>query len=101
MQSSFRFPFVALQAGRRKALLWGRLPFGIPGLVKIQWRQGLNWNPLTVLRSDGDGIFTATRPLPSRADPKYALLRAVGNGETSPSFSLHHPPDISVTPFGS
>jgi hypothetical protein len=101
MQSSFRFPFVAFRSGRRNVLLWGRLPFGAPGLVKIQWRRGRSWRPLATLRSDGDGIFTATRPLPLRIDPKSGVLRAVGAREASPSFSLHHPPDILVTPFGS
>jgi hypothetical protein len=101
MERAFRFPFVALKAGKRRALLWGRTPFGVAGRVQIQWRDGGAWRPLTTLRTDGDGIFTATRPLPFGIDLRGGVLRAVQGAEASPSFSLHHPPDILVTPFGS
>jgi hypothetical protein len=101
MQRSFRFPFVAYRSGPRKVLLWGRQPFGSTGAVRIQWRRNGGWKTLTVLSTDADGIFTATRRLPSGIDPRSGVLRAVGNGEASPSFSLHHPADIIVTPFGS
>jgi hypothetical protein len=101
MQSSFRFPFVAFRSGQRGALIWGRLPFGATGTVQIQWRQGNNWKPLTTLRTDTDGIFTTKRRLPLGINLRSGVLRAVGAGQVSPSFSLHHPPDISVTPFGS
>jgi hypothetical protein len=101
MQRSFRFPFVAYRSGAHGALLWGRTPFGAPGSVRIQWRQGSSWRTLTTLRTDADGIFTATRALPSGIDPRSGVLRALGWREASPSFSLRHPADIHVTPFGS
>lgn len=100
MQSSFRFPFVAYRSGKRRALLWGRVPFGVPGKVQIQWRQGSRWRALTTLRTDADGIFTATRTLPPKLNARSGVLRAVAGSEASPSFSLHHPRDIIVQPFG-
>jgi hypothetical protein len=99
-QRSFRFPFVAFKSGKRRALLWGRSPFGVAGRVRIQWRQGTRWWTLTTLRTDSDGIFTATRKLPRGLDARSGVLRAVASSEASPSFSLRHPPDIIVTPFG-
>jgi hypothetical protein len=101
MQWSFRFPFVASRSGSRGAFMWGRLPFGATGTVQIQWRQGSSWKPLTTLSTDTDGIFTTTLRLPPGINRRSGVLRAVGAGQASPSFSLHHPPDISVTPFGS
>jgi hypothetical protein len=101
MQSSFRFPFVAFRSGQRGALVWGRLPFGATGTVQVQWRQGATWKLLTTLRTDTDGIFTTKRRLPLGINLWSGVLRAVGAGQVSPSFSLHHPPDIGVTPFGS
>lgn len=101
MQRSFRFPFVAFRSGARRALLWGRTPWGVPGTVQIQWRQGGRWRPLMSLRTDGDGIFTATHALPAGIDPRSGVLRAVAASEASPSFSLHHPHDIVVSPLGS
>jgi hypothetical protein len=101
MQWSFRFPFVAFRSGSHRALIWGRLPFGATGTVQVQWRRGSTWSPLITLRTDTDGIFTTTRRLPLGINPRSGVLRAVGAGQPSPSFSLHHPPDIIVTPFGS
>jgi hypothetical protein len=99
--ASFRFPFVAFRSGVARALIWGRTPGGTTGAVRVQWRLGSAWRTLAVLKTDTNGIFTATLPLPSRANPTNALLRAeVSGGPTSPSFSLHHPPDIKVKPFG-
>jgi hypothetical protein len=99
-QRSFRFPFVAYKVGGRTALLWGRVPFGIAGRVRIQWHQGSRWRPLATLSTDSDGIFMATRTLPRGIDTRSGVLRAVAASEASPSFSLYHPPDIIVTPFG-
>jgi len=100
MQSSFRFPFVAFRAGARAVLLWGRTPFGVPGRVRVQWRQAGRWRALTSLRTDGDGIFTATRPLPAGLSPTSGVLRALAASEGSPAFSLRRPPELIVTPFG-
>jgi hypothetical protein len=101
-EQAFRFPFVAYTSHRRRVLIWGRTPSGTQGVVQIQWLQGRRWQTLTKLRTDGDGIFTAARSLPRGASPGSTLLRAVLDGpEASPPFSLHRPPDIIVTPFGS
>ncbi len=98
---SFRFPFVAFPQKVRKALVWGRTAAGKRTTVRVQWLAGKRWKALTSLKTDGNGIFTATRKLPNGANPKSALLRAVADGETSVAFSLRHPPDIIVQPFGS
>lgn len=99
--AAFRFPFVAYTAAKRRILVWGRTPAGAPGTARIQWLKGSRWRTLTTLKTDGDGIFTARLRLPRAANPKSALLRAVRvHGEASPAFSLYHPPDILVTPFG-
>jgi hypothetical protein len=101
--AAFRFPFVAYTSAKRRVLVWGRTPAGVPAGVRIQWQQGRRWRTLTTLRTDSDGIFTARLPLPRRANPKGALLRAVqlgGGSNASPAFSLHRVPDIPVTPFG-
>ncbi len=69
--------------------------------MRIQWLQGRRWRGLATLITDRDGIFTGRPRLPRGANPKSALLRAVQIGDPSPAFSLHRPPDILVTPFGS
>jgi hypothetical protein len=100
--AAFRFPFVAFKLSRHRALVWGRTPGGMPERVQVQWQQGTQWHGLTTLAADGDGIFTAPIALPPAANPQNAYLRVVrAGGEASPAFSLHHPPDIIVPPFGS
>lgn len=100
-ESAFRFPFVAYPASNRRSLVWGRTPAGIAGAVRIEWRQGRSWRALATLVTDRDGIFSSLLALPRAASPTQALLRAVEIGVgASPSFSLHHPPDIPATPFG-
>jgi Cellulase (glycosyl hydrolase family 5) len=99
---SFRFPFVAYTAPKRRVLVWGRTPAGLPGTVRVQWLDGRRWRALGTLTTDSDGIFTASPLLPRGANPRSALLRAVRvGGGASPAFSLNRPPDILVTPFGS
>jgi hypothetical protein len=99
---AFRFPFVAYSAAKRRVLVWGRTPEGVPGKVQVQWLRGRSWKRLATLTTDSDGIFTARPSLPRGANPKSALLRAVqSGGSTSPSFSLQRIPDILVKPFGS
>jgi hypothetical protein len=100
--SAFRFPFVAYPSSRHRTSTWGRTPGGVPGQVKLELRAGHSWRILAVLRTDGDGIFTRRVKLPSNASMKWSLLRAVQvGGGSSPAFSLHHPRDIPVEPFGS
>lgn len=99
--ASFRFPFVAFKLDRRRALVWGRTPAGTPGRVQVQWRGPTSWRNLARLSTDSNGIFTARLRLPRGANPRNALLRAVrAGGEATLSFSLHHPQDVIVPPFG-
>jgi hypothetical protein len=99
--AAFRFPFVAYAAPSSHVRVWGRTPAGAGGRVRIQWLAGSRWRTFTTLSTDRDGIFTANPLLPRKANPKSAKLRALrANGEASPAFSLHRPPDIAVTPFG-
>jgi hypothetical protein len=102
VELSFRFPFVAYPSAGRHALIWGRTPLGATGVVEVQWLQGRSWRTLMKLSTDSDGIFTAVHTLPRRASASRALLRAVflTDPESSPAFSLHHPPDIIVQPLG-
>lgn len=96
---AFRFPFVAFRSGRRRLLVWGRTPGGQPGRVTIQWLAGRRWQTLTQLRTDGDGVFTSRPSLPPAGNIANAMLRAVAD-TASPAFSLYHPHDIIVQPFG-
>lgn len=99
--AAFRFPFVAFKLDRHRALVWGRTPGGAPGRVQVQWRGRASWRTFATLATDNDGIFTARLKLPHGANPRNALLRAVrADGEATLGFSLHHPPDIIVPPFG-
>jgi hypothetical protein len=99
--AAFRFPFVAFKLARHRALVWGRTPAGTPGRVQVQLRSRMTWRTIATLATDGDGIFTSRVRLPRGADPRNALLRAVRpEGDASLNFSLHHPPDIIVPPFG-
>jgi Cellulase (glycosyl hydrolase family 5) len=103
-EAAFRFPFVAYTYPGHRATVWGRTPAGLRVPVQIQWRFQGRWRKLAILRTDGDGIFSARLPLPRDAASKSTVLRATligGDSSSSPSFSLHKPPDILVTPFGS
>jgi hypothetical protein len=103
-EEAFRFPFVAYAQRRRKVIVWGRTPAGVPGKVQVQWLSGGRWRGLVKLRTDGDGIFTKQVALPRGASTSTAQLRAVrliGGREASPAFSLQAPPNFPVTPFGS
>lgn len=100
-EEAFRFPFVAFKSASRKVALWGRTPEGHPGAVQIQWLQGKRWRSLKTLRTNRDGIFVARLALPHAANAANAMLRAVpSGGGASPPFSLFHPRDIPMTPFG-
>jgi hypothetical protein len=81
-------------------LVWGRTPAGKPGRVTIQWLSGNRWRGLVKLKTDSNGVFTARPKLPKAANIKNAFLRAAQPSNASPSFSLYHPPDIIVSPFG-
>jgi Cellulase (glycosyl hydrolase family 5) len=99
--STFRFPFVAFPGRGHRAFVWGRTPEGRAGRIRVQWRDRGRWRALLTTRTDGHGIFMNRVRLPRKA-PDSAVLRALELGVgPSPAFSLHHPRDILVTPFGS
>lgn len=97
---AFRFPFVALRSKGRHIVVWGRTPGGQPGRVTVQWLSRRGWRKLTKLKTDGDGIFTSRPVLPRAGNITNAMLRAIAGGGASPPFSLYHPRDIIVQPFG-
>jgi hypothetical protein len=109
--AAFRFPFVAYTTSRkREVVVWGRTPAGVQGSVQVQSSAGSAWRRLTVLRTDGDGIFAARLRLPGSGPVMGLVLRAVlssasahssgSTEEASPGFSLTRPPDLLVSPFG-
>jgi hypothetical protein len=97
---AFRFPFVAFRAKGRQIAVWGRTPNGQPGRVAVQWLSQRGWRTLVKLRTDGNGVFTALPRLPRAGNIANTMLRATATGNSSPGFSLYHPPDIIVQPFG-
>ncbi len=98
--ASFRFPFVAYPAAKHRVLVWGRTPAGVPGRVRVEWKQGSRWRAFATLKTDADGIFTSRTALPRAASSSSALLRATQvGGDAAPAFSLRTPREISVTPF--
>ncbi|HKG36024.1 MAG TPA: hypothetical protein VKA89_06255 [Solirubrobacterales bacterium] len=93
---AFRFPFVALRAGRG-ARVWGRTPDSGAGRVAIQALRRGRWRRTAVLRADRHGIFQAS--LPRR---RIALkMRARAAGLRSQPFSLRYVGDFYAPPFGS
>jgi hypothetical protein len=69
--SAFRFPFVAYRA-HKKVSVWGRTPYGRPGLVAVQQRTASRWLGLGTFKTDRDGIFSGK--VPDRAVPKTPTL---------------------------
>lgn len=92
---AFRFPFVALPAGRRAAL-WGRTPDSRPARVLVQRRTRRGWRGLLVLRADGDGIFRGT----TRRRRGDVLRARIGRGDASLPFAVRRTRDRIVNPFG-
>lgn len=97
---AFRFPFVAFRGKGRQVTVWGRTPNGVPSRVAVQWLASGHWRTFLKLKTNDGGIFSSSPRLPRGANANNALLRAVGAGSTSPAFSLYHPRDIIVQPFG-
>ena len=92
---SFRFPFVAFRQNRRRVLIWGRTPAGVPGTVIIEQSRGGSFKRVTTLTSDRFGIFQ--RRLRNR---RGGSLRArLSNGSlASLPFSLKRPRDFPISP---
>ncbi len=108
--AAFRFPFVAYTTSRkREVVVWGRTPAGVRGSVQVLSSAGAAWRRLTLLRTNGDGIFAARLRIPGNGPVAGLTLRAVlspapvnalgSNEEASPGFSLTRPPDLLVSPF--
>jgi hypothetical protein len=93
---AFRFPFVALPAGRKRVTVWGRTPDSGRGRVVIQARyRGHGWRKVASLRASRAGVFhrrlRRARPLRMRA--KY-------RGRRSLPFAVHRTRDVYQPPFG-
>jgi hypothetical protein len=93
--SAFRYPFVALRAGKGFTY-WGRLPSSRPGAVKIQVKDGGGFRTVKSTRGRAGGVFEGR----IRGDfGKRALVRAKGGGTSLP-FSLKYVKDFYQPPFG-
>jgi hypothetical protein len=91
---AFRFPFVALPAGRG-VRVWGRTPGSGRAKVVVERRVRGRWRRVATLRADGDGIFTRRlRGLHG------ARLRARIGGDASLPFAARKTRNRFVNPFG-
>lgn len=93
---SFRFPFVAyLRTGG--VYVWARTPWGRPGVVTVQLRQGGSWHDVARLRTNANGIVSTTLAvIVSKTD----AMRAQFGADQTLTFSLTEPPDHPYRPFG-
>jgi hypothetical protein len=91
----FRFPFVALQRGRR-VFVWARTPRGKFGQITIQQTFRGGWTKVTSVRSDRYGIVQRLL----RARPVGTFRAVLDGGERSLPFSMQVPPDQFYRPFG-
>jgi hypothetical protein len=94
--TSYTFPFVAYST-KGRVLVWARTPWGRPGTVFIERRNGSSWRRVAVLHADRYGIATRTLSGTFRATDR---LRARTSKQSSLAFSLTQPPDRIVSPFG-
>jgi hypothetical protein len=78
--SAFRFPFVAVPAGHRRATVWGRAPRG--GTVVIERLAGKRWRRVTSLRTGSDHVFYGRIHLSGKPQ-----VRAVIGGHASASWT--------------
>jgi hypothetical protein len=93
---AFRFPFVALPAGRKRVTIWGRTPDSGRGRVVIQARyRGHGWRKVASLRANRAGIFHRSL---RRARP--LRMRARYRGRRSLPFAVHRTRDVYQPPFG-
>ncbi len=76
---AFRFPFVAVPAGRSRLVLWGRAPHR--GTVTISERMHRRWHSVRRVTANRGGVFFVRV---SRSRP--ALMRAQQGPITSPGF---------------
>jgi hypothetical protein len=91
---AFRFPFVALPAGRA-VRVWGRVPPDRRGRVTIEQQRGERWRVVARLASDRNGMFDRRLRLRARG-----ALRATVAGELSVPFVPRRTRDRRVNPFG-
>ena len=98
---AFRFPFVALPAGRR-IRFWGRTPNSEALLIRIERRERGRWQAIRVAQADADGIFTGTLPRDRRRRALRANVVALANtnADHSVPFVPRRTRDRHVNPFG-
>ncbi|MDQ2982457.1 MAG: hypothetical protein M3R70_00825 [Actinomycetota bacterium] len=95
--TAFRFPFVALHAGRR-VFVWGRTPSGTAHKVVIEQLLKGKWRRVAALRANRFGIFSERL----RVSLRGSFRAQLGSGTTSLPFNYKVPPDIKLdNPFGS
>ncbi len=92
---SFRFPFVAFRKDRRHVLVWGRTPAGRPGRVVVEQLRGKAVRGLTVITTDGNGIFQRT--LRTRRGGSLRARLIDGTVQSLP-FTLKRPADFPISP---
>ncbi len=78
--AAFRFPFVAVRAGRQTLTLWGRAP--LAGTVSIEREVANAWQLVVQLQTTPGGVFHATRAL-----GRHVTLRAVQGAVSSPPWT--------------
>jgi hypothetical protein len=93
---AFRFPFVAF-AGNGRISVWGRLPPGTTGSVRIERKTAAGWKRVRTLTPTIHGIFS--RRWSSRTTAGQFRARAA-TGEVSVPFSLKRPRPRYYSSFG-
>ena len=86
---AFRFPFVAFDEPDGVSI-WGRTPFGKPGVVIVERRTGNDWVTAVRLRADRYGIFSARLAAPPTGTTSFRA-RLASPAELSIPFSLKVP----------
>jgi hypothetical protein len=94
---AFRFPFVAF-VGASGTSVWGRTPWGKPGIVLVQRLAVGTWRRVATLETDRYGIFQAV--LAFRSSEGSMRARLVNGSDSSVPFGLKPVPDKHIDPFG-
>lgn len=98
---AFRFPLVALKAGRRAFTFWGRTPDSRPGRVVIQVRNGRGgFKTVRQVRARAGGVFQGRVRIRNLRGNAVVRARAPRGGGLSVPFSLRYVRDFYQPPFG-
>jgi hypothetical protein len=91
---AFRFPFVALPAGRT-VVVWGRTPTSRAGPVVLERRREDKWVRARTVHANRYGIFSGRLP-----GPAGGFMRARVGRDRSLPFAVRKTRDRFVSPFG-